>query len=264
MKILLTNDDGITAVGIQTLAKRLCKNHEIYIIAPESQRSGASHSASYFSSSLMVKKYEYPNVKKAYSVSGTPADCVYVGMNFLLEEKIDLVISGINHGWNVSRDCFYSGTIGAAREALFLGIPAIAISLNSRKEDGFPLASKVVENLIPVYMNDSNKLNYIFNVNVPYVKEEDLKGIKVIGLEPDWKYINDCKKEVIDENNFKITVTGKKMHGNILIDEIVGDASACYNGYVSITPLSLNMYAGDYLEELQALMNTENKKFEEN
>lgn len=259
MKILLTNDDGIEATGIQTLAKRLCEKHDIYIVAPDTQRSGASHGASYFSSSLIATEYTFPKVKRAYALSGTPADCVYVGTNFLLEEKMDLVISGINHGWNVSRDCFYSGTVGAAREAIFLGIPAIAISLNSRKEDGFPLASKVCEKLIPIYMKDKNKLNYIFNVNVPYVEEKDLKGMKIIGLEPNWKYINDCKKTKIEENKFKINVTGMKMHGNILTDEIVGDASACYNGYVSLTPLSINMQAGSsYIDELEALMNTEN------
>ncbi len=261
MKILLVNDDGINAKGIRTLAEELSKEHEIYIVAPDSEKSGASQSATYFSKELTITKIEdIPNIVEAYSVSGTPADCSYVALNYLLKDKIDIVISGINHGWNLSLDCYYSGTIGAAREALFMGIPAIATSLGSKDEEGFKVAAKIVKNLIPVYMNDSNKLNYVMNINVPYVKGQKLKGIKVIGFEKEWKYKNDIIKTTIDENKFKLRFSGKEMHGNILSDEIVGDASLCHNGYASVTPLSLNMDAKEYHSELESLLNSEYKK----
>ena len=262
MKILLTNDDGYQAIGIRTLAEELSKTHEIYLVAPDTERSGASQSATYFSQDLTVTKQDIPGVKEAYSVSGTPADCAYVGVNFLLKEKMDLVISGINKGWNVSKDCFYSGTVGAAREAIFMGVASIAVSLGVKNELGRKLAVKMVEDLIPVYMNDENRFNYILNINVPNLDISDCKGIMVTEFEPEWKYINTSEKTEIDENKFKIRITGTQMHGNILTDSIQGDASACHNGYVSVTPLSLNMHAGDYQKSLEAHINTkfENKK----
>ena len=92
MKILLTNDDGYQAIGIRTLAKELSKTHEIYLVAPDTERSGASQSATYFSQDLTVTKQDIPGVKEAYSTSGTPADCAYVGINFLLKEKMDILM----------------------------------------------------------------------------------------------------------------------------------------------------------------------------
>lgn len=240
MKILLVNDDGIHGEGILALCKELSKHHEIYIVAPETQMSGGSQSATYFHSELQVKKYDIDGAKEAYSVTGTPADCVYVGINCLLRTKIDLVISGINQGWNVSRDTFYSGTVGAAREALFLGIPAIASSLGSYDVPEFDVAAKIVHKLIPLYMDDPERKKYILNVNIPLLKEEEIKGYKVISSEPEWQYLNDFELYPTEEG-YSVNVIGKGTHGNIIGNKITGDASACYNGYVSITPLAIEM-----------------------
>lgn len=248
MKILLTNDDSIHAKGILELADHLKDRHDIYIVAPENQMSGASHSATYFHHSLKIKEYEIEGVKKAYSVLGTPVDCVYVGLKFLIKEKIDLVISGINQGWNVSLDEFYSGTLGGAREALFLGVPAIAASLGSYTVPKFDVASEKVEEIIPRYLNDKDNLKYILNVNIPLLDKKDIKGYKVIGSEPNYGYNDTFKLNKVDDGYMLDIISNE---GHRLEDNIIrGDASACKNGYISITPLTLNM---DNKEELDRI-----------
>lgn len=251
MKILLTNDDGINAPGIRNLAEHLSDKYDVYVVAPENQMSGASHSATYFHHSLKIKKYDIKGVKEAYSVEGTPVDCVYVGIKFLIKEKIDLVISGINQGWNVALDVFYSGTVGGAREALFLGIPAIAASLGSYKIAKFDVASKIIESIIPKYVNDPCCKEYLLNVNVPLLDKKDIKGFKVIGSEPNYQY-NDTFKLNKTNDGYILDIISNQ--GHKVEDEIIrGDASACKNAYVSITPLLLNMDNLDILEKLKVI-----------
>lgn len=237
MNILLTNDDGIKAPGIRALVKQLSSKHNIYVCAPENQMSGASHYATYFKGDLRVKKYEIEGAKEAYSVFGTPVDSAYTGVKYLFKDKIDLVISGINQGWNVSIDTYFSGTVGAARESLLLGVPAMATSLNSYTEPKFDVAAKIVESLIPVYMNDPSRNNYVFSVNIPLLEEKDIKGYMVVGAEPDYKYNDNF---VLDKNEEGYTLRTIETKPHVVKDEVIrGDASACNAGYVAITPLSL-------------------------
>ena len=128
MRILLTNDDGVMAEGIYALAKELEKDHEVIIIAPETQRSAQSHAVTILQP-LTVKEVKLDGLKsKAYSISGTPADCVRAGLEVLIDEPIDYVFSGINMGLNSGMDILYSGTVSAAIEANIYGIPSIAVS----------------------------------------------------------------------------------------------------------------------------------------
>ena len=128
MRILLTNDDGIDAEGIYTLAKELEKNYEVIIVAPDNQRSAQSHAITLFQP-IVVKEVKLDGLKsKAYSISGTPADCVRVGLDALSGGDIDLVFSGINLGLNAGMDILYSGTVSAAIEANIHNIPSIAVS----------------------------------------------------------------------------------------------------------------------------------------
>lgn len=248
MNILLTNDDGINAEGIKALAEVLSNSYDVYIVAPESQMSGASHSATYFRCELKVKEYDIKGAKKAFSINGTPGDCAYVAIKKLINEKIDLVVSGINQGWNLSKDTFYSGTVGAAREALFLGIPAIASSLGSYKGGDFIKAAKIIEDIIPRYMLDPNNKNYILNVNIPDIK--DIKGYKVIKAEPTWNY--DTEFDLVKKDDgLVLQVIKSSSHHELTKEEIDGDASACHNGYVSITPLVLDNTDYIYLDKLK-------------
>lgn len=237
MNILLTNDDGINAQGIKALAKVLGDTYNVYVVAPETQKSGASHSATYFWVELEVKEYKIEGAKKAYSITGTPADCVYVAIKKLIDEKIDLVISGINQGWNLSKDTFYSGTVGAAREALFLGVPAIASSLGAYNGGNFIKAAEIIKDIIPRYISDPSNKEYILNVNIPDI--DSIKGYKVIKAEPTWSY--DTEFELVSKDNKQVLQVVKSTdHKELNSKDINGDSSACGNGYVSITPLVLD------------------------
>ena len=128
MKILLVNDDGIDAVGLKTLAETLSGEHELYIVAPEAERSAFSHSVTIFRDIRYIKTAH--ETIESYSISGTPADCVkFTIIHLFKDAKPDLVLSGINSGPNLGSDIMYSGTVAAASEAVFLGIPAVAVSL---------------------------------------------------------------------------------------------------------------------------------------
>ena len=134
MRILVVNDDGIKAPGIHRLAKMAAGLGEVWVVAPDAQCSAMSQRIT-VRGDLEVKPYDFPVVGvTAYSVGGTPADCVKVALGCLMEEKPDVVFSGINAGYNVGRDILYSGTIGAAMEALCGGVPAIAFSVAEEDE----------------------------------------------------------------------------------------------------------------------------------
>ena len=165
MKILLTNDDGYKSEGLKVLSDALLRaGHEIWVCAPDSERSASSHSMT-LRHEIVITEYE----QNRYHCSGTPADCIlYASKGKIFPQSPDLVISGINHGYNISTDILYSGTVGAAREAALTGLRSMAVSC-ARSEDGtFPFetaAAFVVENLLEFYPLTSS--NCVININVP-------------------------------------------------------------------------------------------------
>lgn len=174
-RILITNDDGINADGIIRLAEAAKEYGEVWVIAPESQRSAASHCIT-LRECVAIKEYDFP-VKgvKAYSCSGSPADCVRVGALSVMPEKPDVVLSGINYGYNVSSDIQYSATAGAAFEASFQGFTAIAFS-----EEAFTpheITDKYLKELLDEFIDIKLKRNQILNINIPGGKAEECKGI---------------------------------------------------------------------------------------
>ena len=179
MRILLTNDDGIFAQGIYTMAKKLEKDHEIMIVAPDVERSGQSHTIT-FLNPLVIKEVKLENLQaKAYSISGTPADCVRIGVQLFKKENVDLVISGINMGANTGTDVLYSGTVSAAIEANLFGIPSIAVSAEwIEGKVNYDLAAdyamKVIEKI-----KRSLFTPMVLNLNTPFKLKEDLAEMKI-------------------------------------------------------------------------------------
>ena len=174
-KILLVNDDGIRAPGLVLLARLASRLGEVTVAAPEGQCSAMSHRITVHGE-LTVKKADFPVPGvKAWSVSGTPADCVKVALSFLLPEKPDIVFSGINRGYNAGLDILYSGTIGAAMEALVNGIPAVAFSneANDVWETAQGYLLPVTEKLLELPVSRSR----IWNVNFPGRRPEEIRGI---------------------------------------------------------------------------------------
>ena len=177
MRILLSNDDGYRARGICCLAQALSSLGEVHVVAPERDHSGASNS-------LTLNHPVRPRFADNgfVYVDGTPTDCVHLAITGLLDEEPDIVVSGINAGPNLGDDVIYSGTVAAAMEGRFLGLPAIAASLVSRGSDHYDTAARVVTALVAGMVSSPIPADTILNINVPDVPLTRLKGIRVTRL----------------------------------------------------------------------------------
>lgn len=243
MKILLTNDDGIEAEGLQILYKVLAEEHEIFIIAPDKERSACSNIFT-MRDELIVNKCS----ENSFSISGYPADCVSIGIHSDIIPDVDLVISGINHGPNLGEDIHFSGTVAGARTAFIFGKPAIAVSI-----DSFHVASPFLEET-GLFLNNfikNNKLteNLFLNINYPNLPSSGIKGIKYTNLSKRMyqdKYLTTYTE---NENQFRM-----KLYGIIETKSTPwNDSYAVENAFISITPLTID--STDYI-----ILNNLNKK----
>lgn len=177
MKILVSNDDGVHALGINTLVRALSQIAEVTVVAPDRNRSGASNSLT-LTRPLQVKTLD----NGFMSVEGTPTDCVHLALTGFLTELPAMVVSGINHGANLGDDILYSGTVAAATEGRYLGLPAMAISLAGEQPKHFETAALVTKNLVLRLLSDPLPAHTILNINVPDVSIEQLRGFEVTRL----------------------------------------------------------------------------------
>lgn len=208
MRIMVVNDDGIESGGIRRLAGMAAKLGEVWVVAPRHQCSAMSHCIT-VRGSLHVKEEEFPVPGvKAYSLDGTPADCVKVGIKHLLPDKPDIVFSGINCGYNVGADILYSGTVGAAMEALLNGIPAIAFS---EERGGSGAAADTY--LLPVVrklLTRETGEDEIWNVNFPGCPLEELRGIRENRIPDKLPFFqDDYRVEERGDKTFCLFVSGK-------------------------------------------------------
>ena len=235
MKILLTNDDGIGAEGLFFFffwAKRL---GDITVIAPAQEQSGKSHGIN-IHSEIEIKKVEYPGAKDAYSVASTPADCVRFAL-LGLGEKYDLVLSGINCGLNIGTDIVYSGTVGAIFEAAAEGVPAIAVST---QPDYLCGVGRHLDDVYDFFVK--NKLlsySSLYNVNIPK------DGKEILFTRQGGRYYND-KFEKTGEETYR--QRGYSAHQDK--KDFFIDTDAALNGYISVTPRTLDRTEYDVLEKL--------------
>lgn len=177
MRILLSNDDGYQAKGLSLLAHGLADLAEIVVVAPDRNRSGASNSLT-LDTPLRVEQVS----DNVYYVNGTPTDCVHVAITGLLDAEPDMVISGINHGANLGDDVLYSGTVAAAMEGRFLGLPAIAVSLVLDQGAHFASALGVVRRILTSFESDPLPQDTILNINVPDLPEQEIRGLRATRL----------------------------------------------------------------------------------
>lgn len=172
---MITNDDGINAGGIARLARATQKYGEVWVVAPDVQKSGASQGIN-LHTPILVKDADFSvSGIKAFAVSGSPADCARIGILSILPEKPDLVLSGINFGYNAGYDVHYSGTVGAAMEAVFQGVPAIAVSEGTN--DGYIITDMYLEKVLDELIDKKVADDEILNVNFPTCRPDELKGI---------------------------------------------------------------------------------------
>ena len=234
MNILVANDDGINARGIHELVKALSSVADVYVCAPESQRSASGHGIT-VSKPISIKEAEFEYAKYALKISGTPADCVKIGMRILEQKgiKVDMVFSGINHGGNLGTDTLYSGTVSAAVEGTLLGVPSAAVSVNSHEAEHFEYACELaVEAVTKAYGKMS--ASTVLNINTPNLPKEEIKGLRFTTLGKR-EY-----KEVFVPTEMENGETGYMYTGEPVIYEGLPetiDVIADQDGYASITPL---------------------------
>jgi 5'-nucleotidase len=176
MRILISNDDGYRARGIVALAEELRKLGDITVVAPERNRSGASNSLT------LDNPIRATRIEGGYFVDGTPTDCVHLALTGLLEQEPDVVVAGVNAGANLGDDVIYSGTVAAAMEGRFLGLPAVAVSLVLNGRRNFTTAARVARVLLADIASSPIPTDTILNVNVPDIPFEGLDGIEVTRL----------------------------------------------------------------------------------
>jgi len=178
MRILLTNDDGILAEGLIALYEELKGDFELSIVAPETEMSAVGHAIT-LSNPLRVRQFKRNGIFLGYGVTGTPADCVKIGVQEILQQKPDMILSGINLGSNVGINLLYSGTVSAATEGAFLGIPSVAISLNTKNNPDFGFPARFSRRMIQFVREKGLKEGTALNVNIPAIPEDQIKGISV-------------------------------------------------------------------------------------
>jgi 5'-nucleotidase len=177
MHILLSNDDGYFAPGLGILAETLAAFGNVTVVAPERDRSGASNSLT-LDRPLTVRKA----ANGFFYVNGTPTDCVHLAVTGLLDQLPDIVISGVNHGANMGDDTIYSGTVAAATEGFLLGIPSLAVSLVASGNDHFITAARVAADILQRFARKPFGQPALFNVNVPDVAYDELRGLEITRL----------------------------------------------------------------------------------
>lgn len=232
MRLLLTNDDGINAEGLHTLVKYFEKDNEVIIAAPNMQRSGSGHSIT-TRGDLTAEEVKIPEIySKAYRINGTPADCVRVGLNKFKDKKIDMVISGINNGYNLGIDVLYSGTVSAAIEASICKVPSMAVSLDTKGDNyDYNIAAKYALEVFSIIKDKYKKNDVVLNLNVPLLPIEKIKGIKVCNM--GFKYDRECSG-----------TTDSYRHTDVYYVK---------EGYVTLTPLHYDLTNYHIIEQVTSL-----------
>ncbi len=247
VKLLLTNDDGIFADGILSLRDEFLKIGEVYVVAPDGERSSVSHAIT-LNHPLRINEVYLKDEFLGYATTGTPVDCVILALNGFLEDKhINYIISGINHGVNLGEDVIYSGTVSAAFEGCMFNISAFAFSKQIIDNSlSFSDAAFLARGIFQFFIKVLDDTRYILNVNFPDIPINEIKGVKIVRLGK--RIYNDRLEKRIDPRGRSYywiggdAPSGKEEEGT--------DIDAISRGFISITPLSLDFVNHELLDKL--------------
>lgn len=248
LNLLISNDDGIFATGVRTLADTLAQaGHNVTVVCPDGERSATGHGLTLHQPirANIIESVFHPAVT-AWSCSGTPADCVKLALSAVLDQRPDFVLAGINHGSNLGTDVLYSGTVSAAMEGIIEGIPSIAISLASFTSKEFPTAAKFALDLLERLSKNPLPEATLLNVNVPPVKPDAIAGIAIArqGLR---RYIEQFEKRIDPRGKSYYWLAGEVVEEieqpehTHLPARIPTDVQAIRENYITITPLQYNL-----------------------
>lgn len=247
MNILVANDDGITARGIYELVRALSERAKVFVCAPDGQRSASGHGIT-VTKPIIAEETEFDNAELAFKVSGTPADCIKLGMQLLQDRGIvpDMVYAGINHGGNLGTDTLYSGTVSAAVEGTICGVPSVAVSVNSHKAEHFGYACELALDVLEYGRELSAET--VININTPNLPRDMIKGLKVVKL---------GRREYTGEFGVHKVIEDGKMQfsygGEPVIYEgmpMTTDVIAMQENYATMTPLHRDLTDHRMLERI--------------
>ncbi|HHP7237539.1 5'/3'-nucleotidase SurE [Longibacter sp.] len=247
--ILICNDDGIDAPGIQSLATALDGYGELCVVAPEQEQSAVGHAIT-VRDPVRAHSYEFDVPSgpiRAWAVTGTPADCIKLATHQLLDRQPDLVVSGINRGPNTAVNILYSGTVSAATEAAILGFDAIAVSLCSFTLEEYEVAGRYAERIVEQVLDEGLPPGVLLNVNVPAKPMDEVKGIRVTRqARSRWEESFEARVDPFDRPYYWIA--GKFVN---LDDGDETDLQAIENDYVSVTPIQFDLTAYNHLDAIR-------------
>lgn len=247
--ILVTNDDGITAPGLRALVNYMKDLGDVVVVAPDSPQSGMGHAIT-LNTTLYSKKMKLDHengAKEEYSCSGTPADCVKMALQELLDRKPDICVSGINHGSNSSINVIYSGTMSAAIEAGIEGIPAIGFSLCDYSWNAdFSAAEESIKKIVSEALSNGIPQGVVLNVNIPKLEAKEIKGIKVCRqARANWKEKFDKRTNPMGKDYYWLTAEFELLDKGEDTDEW-----ALANGYISVVPTQFDLTAHHAIQQV--------------
>lgn len=247
MKIVLTNDDGIYSEGIQALRKRFEKEYEVYILAPDRERSATGHAITLYHP-LRAEEIKFRDSgAKCWAIDGTPSDCIKLGVQGIMRQVPDLIISGINKGANLGTDVIYSGTVSAALEGVMMEIPAIAVSLAAHEDWDFSFAAEYTYKLVHWLKENPLQKSVMLNINIPSLPVEEINGMVFTKLGRR-SYDNNFERRVDPRGRTYYWLAGAVVDD---LDEADTDIKALKNNQISITPISINFTDFTVLEKLK-------------
>ncbi len=242
MKILLTNDDGYDAVNIKNFFKYLSKEHDVWMVAPKNNCSGMSSAISFLKETKIEKISD-----RIYAVDGTPADCVYFGMLSIIEDGVDMVVSGINHGANIGTDVIYSGTVGAAAGGRGLKYPPLAISAETYEVKDLDYICRKSCEFVNKFSKDKNKfLGNLVNINFPDLIESDVNGVRATSL----AQRGVPQKPIVNGDYYRYNFSGIPMKSS----DSLTDAQALSDGYISVSLLDYSFGATNNIDQIKDII----------
>lgn len=244
--ILITNDDGIYAEGIVALARELRGLDDVLVVAPSEEQSAVGHAIT-LSEPLRLHRVRLDENIYGWATNGRPADAVKLGVKVLLKKPPNLVVSGINLGENVGSSLLYSGTVSAATEGTLLGIPSIAVSVSYAKHPDYTYAARFAASLAQLVLQKGLPHGILLNVNIPSIPSEQIKGIRI--TRQGKSFFADFFEERTDLQGKNYYWMGGRMV-NLDYDKDA-DYSALSDGYISITPIHLDLTAYNFIEQLK-------------
>ncbi len=234
--ILVSNDDGIDAPGIEALVRQLRFVGDVTVVAPHQQQSAVGHAIT-MNYPLRVRRYVKNGEFFGYAVEGTPADCVKLAVRALLKRRPDILVSGVNHGSNTAISVIYSGTVSAATEGTIFGIPSIAVSLTTYKPADFGVAAAFARRLTRQVLVHGLPRGTLLNVNVPPLPKSRIKGVKVTRQgRAVWIDTFEARRDPANKEYYWLTGGLENIDTDLAFDE-----AAVRGGYVSVTPIQYDL-----------------------